>query len=382
MPERRVPHLFIPGPAGATPEVLESLGQPATPHYGPAFVDVYNRCRRGFQEIFRTSNDLYLIAGPGTSAIDAAMMSALRPGSRVLALANGWFGARTAEMSRYHGADVEVMEFELGTPVDADRVIERLRSGPRFDMITWIHHETTTGVLNPVEPISRAARELGTLSLVDAVSSLGGTDVRVDDWCLDFCISVPNKCLGAPAGLSPITVSPQAWEAIDSHGDSRGWYLDLKVWRRYDEDWAAWHPYPTTVPTGVAYAVETCLEQVFEEGLEARFARTRAAASAVRSALGTMGFDMFVPEESASPTTTAVRAHPEIPTEHLLTELAEKHDVFVSAGIGDLHGKIFRVGHMGTAIDEPEVRLLIDAIGDVLAGAGLEVPVAAGTTSG
>lgn len=355
-------HLFIPGPASADPEVLEELSRPILPHYGAAFVAAYNACRARLKDVFRTANDLFLIVGPGTAALDAAFISALPDDAPVLVPYNGWFGRRLAEMCRAHRARVEEMPFPLGEVIDPDRVVRRLGEGPRFAAVAWVHHETSTGVLNPVEPISLAAREHGALSIIDAVSSLGGTPLAVDEWAVDLCVSVSNKALASQPGLAAITVSERAWSAIDANPQSRGWYLDLRTWRRYDRDWAAWHPYPTTVSSGAVAALDVALRKLLQEGLEERIARTRRAAHQVRSGLADMGFTMFAPDAYASPLTTAVNAHPELPAGDLVTELRQQHGIYISGGLDELAGRIFRIGHMGRAIEESETALLLEAI--------------------
>lgn len=371
MPDAQDVHLFIPGPAGADPEVQAELGHPIRPHYGPDFVAAYNRCRERFKRLFGTEQDLYLIVGPGTAALDAALASALPDGSRVLALANGWFGARMAEMCEAHRLEVERMDFPLGGPLDTEAVVERLRNGPPVDAVVWTHHETSTGVLNSVEPISKAARAAGALSIIDAVSSLAGAPLRVDDWQVDLCVSVANKGIAANPGLAAITVSEQAWEAIDANPSSRSWYLDLRTWRKYDTKWADWHPYPTTVSSNQVDALSLALQKILREGVERRVERTAAAADRVRQGLRELGFTMFADDDCASPVTTAVNARPDLPVGELITELKERHGIYISGGLDELAGKIFRIGHMGEAIREDEVELLLDAIAGVLRRRGL-----------
>jgi aspartate aminotransferase-like enzyme len=370
-------HLFIPGPASVTPEVLEAMAHPITPHYGDDFVAAYNRCIDCMQQIFMTENDLFLLVGPGTAAADAALTSALPDGASALVLTNGFFGDRFVEMCQMNRAETEKMEFAPGEPIDADRVADRLAQGPAFDAVVWVHHETSMGVLNPVEPIAKAARKHGALSIVDAVSSIGGTEMRVDDWGVDLCVTVGNKCLATPPGIAAISVSDAAWDAIDRNDNTRGWYLDLRVWRKYRQDWPIWHPYPTTVPTGVLYALRAGLEQLMADGLEQRIARTAEAAQAVRHGLRQVGFEMFVDDAWASPITTAVKAHPMVPADVLLGYLLKTHNMHLSGGIGPMHGKIFRVGHMGQAIERDEVELLLHAIEEGLRLHGAEIPVGA-----
>jgi alanine-glyoxylate transaminase/serine-glyoxylate transaminase/serine-pyruvate transaminase len=173
--------------------------------------------------------------------------------------------------------------------------------------------------------------------------------------------------------VSAITVSPRAWDAIDANPSSRSWYLDLRTWRSYREDWAAWHPYPTTVASNVIDAINTSLEQILEEGLDVRIRRTAEAAAATRGRLGEMGFEMFVDEDVASPVTTAVRTHAELPAAALVSYLVER-SIFISGGLDDLAGKIFRIGHMGRSIERAEVELLLGEIENALRDAGVAVP--------
>ena len=367
-------HLFIPGPAGSTPEVIEASGRPVVPHYGGRFVAAYNRCIDLFKLVFQTENDLFLIVGPGTASLDAALSSALPDGSRVLVPSSGWFGGRLAEMCRSHRAEVELIEFPLGEAIDPEVVRHRLETaGAPFDAVAWIHHETATGVLNPVEPIAAAAKEHGALTIIDAVASLGGVDLPVDAWGVDLCVGVANKCLAAPPGISAITVSAAAWAAIDANPSSRSWYLDLRTWRRYREEWAAWHPFPTTVASNTIEAITTSLEQILDEGLDARIRRTAEAATAVRGGLRGMGFEMFAADAAASPVTTSVHAHRELPVADMQRFLMERL-IFVSGGLDTLSGKIFRIGHMGRSIERGEVELLLEGIEDALRDAGVAVP--------
>lgn len=366
-------HLFIPGPAGVTPEVMEALSWPIEPHYGDAFVAAYNRCIAQMQRVFETENDLFLIVGPGTAALDVGLGSALPREARVLVPSNGWFADRLAQMCEYNGATVELLQFPVGEALDVERVVDEIESGD-WDAVAWVHHETATGVLNAVEPIAAAAREQGALSVLDAVASLGGAELPVDDWGVDFCVSVSNKCLAAPPGIAAISVSSAAWEAVERSDARRGWYQHLDNWRWYRENWADWHPYPTTVPTGVVHALNVALEQILDEGLERRLARTAAAARATRIGLRNLGFEMFCDDACASPVTTAVKVHEAISTRELMAYLREGFGIYVSGGIGDLRGKIFRVGHMGSAIERTEIEYLLRAVEQAVRSTGADVP--------
>ncbi len=359
-------HLFIPGPAAAHPDVLAAAAAPIRPHYGAEFVAEFNRCRRQMKRVFRTSNDLYLVAGPGTAALEAAITSVLVPGSPVLVPTNGIFGDRLAQICRAHGADVRVMEFPLGEPIDATAVVRCFAEEPRPRAVVWVHHETSTGVLNPVEPIATAGREAGVISIIDAISSLGGTELPIDDWGVDLCASVSNKGLAAQPGLAPISISPQAWEAIEASGPPRAWLFDLRTYRRLEDKWGHWHPFPTTMPTGLMSALNVSLGLILEEGLSVRIRRTREAAERVRQGLRDLGFSMLCADSYASPITTAVLAREDIPVAEMIETLRHRYGIYISGGIDELAGKIFRIGHMGRSIEPQETDRLLRAFDDVV----------------
>ena len=368
MSERDDIHLFIPGPAAADSAVLAAAGEPIRPHYGDEFVADFDRCRRPLKRVFRTSNDLYLLPGPGTAALEAAITSVLVHGSPVLVPRNGLFGDRLAQICRAHRADVRVIDFPLGQPIDADAVVQQLQQEPRPAAVVWVHHETSTGVLNPVEPIASAARQAGVISIIDAISSLGGTELAVDDWGVDLCVSVSNKGLAAPPGLSSVTVSQQAWDAIEASGEPRAWLFDLRTHRRHESDWAHWHPYPTTMPTGLLTALNVSLTLILEEGLERRISRTRAAALRVRQGLSDLGFAMLCADEHASPITTAAMARQDLPVGELVAALRDRYRIYISGGIDDFAGKIFRIGHMGRSIEPQETDRLLTAFDELVRG--------------
>ncbi len=359
-------HLFIPGPAAAHPDVLAAAAAPIRPHYGDEFVAEFDRCRQQLKQVFRTSNDLYLVPGPGTAALEAAITSVVVEGSPVLVPRNGLFGDRLAHICRAHGADVTVLDFPLGQPIDAIPVVRHLETQPRPTAVVWVHHETSTGVLNPVEPIAAAAREAGVISIIDAISSLGGTELAVDEWGVDVCVSVSNKGLAAQPGLAPISVSSQAWNAIEASGQPRAWLFDLRTYREHEREWGHWHPYPTTMPTGLVGALNTSLGLILEEGLPERIGRTRAAAARVRQRLRGLGFSMLCADDYASPITTAVLVREDVPVGELIETLRDRYGIYISGGIDELAGKIFRIGHMGRSIEPQETDRLLRAFDEVV----------------
>ena len=221
-------------------------------------------------------------------------------------------------------------------------------------------------------------RQAGLPIIVDAVSSLGGTPLPVDEWGIDVCVTVANKCLECPPGLAFISATPRAWEWVDrNESHAHGWYLNLRTWRKYATEWGDWHPSPTTMPTNNVLGLRVSLRRILGEGLEAHIARYRQAAQAVRRGLEEVGFEMLVDESFASPIATAVKARPEFEVDELIEYLAQAHGILVSGGIGPLRGQVFRVGHMGKAHTRPYLMELLFAVETFLRREGLAVPVGA-----
>ena len=355
--------LMIPGPVDIDEEILVEMRSPAMPHYGDAWVRIYTETVQGLKRLFHTQNDLFLLVGPGSAALEAAMGSAVGPEDRILIPSNGFFGGRLREVASALRLDVVPLDVAWGQPLDPDAIRSLLRKDGRIRAVAVVHHETSTGVLNPLQEIARAVKEEGRLLIVDAVSSLGGLPLPVDDWKVDLCVTVSNKCLEAPPGLAPISVSEAAWQAIEANvAHSRSWFLNLATWRRYLREWGSWHPTPTTMPTQVVLALHRSVQRLVGEGDEARFARHRAAAEAVRQGIRALGLRTFIPDEIASPLVTVIAGREGAPADGLRRYLLAKHDILVAGGLEDLAGRIVRVGHMGRATSREYVEAFLAGV--------------------
>ena len=211
--------------------------------------------------------------------------------------------------------------------------------------------------------------------VLDAVSSLGGVPLPVDEWGIDICVSVINKCLACPAGVAPISISPHAWDQMTYKGErAHGWYLNLETWKVYAEDWASWHPYPTTLPTNIIYGLLVQLRRIMDGGLEAYFQRHLDAAERVRAELRRFGFEMFTPEACTSPLLTAVCGLPGMDVEDLRRYLVEEWQIMVSGGLSELRGKLFRVGHIGRAASREYVDRFLAGVHAYLQLQGFDPP--------
>lgn len=365
---------MIPGPVDITEDVRQAMAVPAMPHYGTEWVRFFGETREMAKQVFGTLNDLYVMCGPGTMALEAAMASALEIGDTVLVPYSGFFSERLGVVAAGDGLNVVHFDVPAGQPVLPEQVADAFEVHPEIKALVVVHHETSTGVLNPLEEIVAVARSYGALVIVDAVSSLGGVPLPVDAWGIDLCVTVANKMLETPPGVSLISISPRAWQMIEQRQSPRGWYLDLKTWRWYATHWSDWHPTPATMPTSNINALNRGLALLLDDGLEVRYAAQRAAAQAVRRGLQALGFPMLVEEKYASPLTTACYLRAGVAGDALVAYLADRAGILVSGGIGDLSGKILRVGHIGAARKRDYIVALLLAVEEFLREHGEDVP--------
>lgn len=346
--------LMIPGPVSVDDDVLEALARPVRAHYGDGWTRLYKHAVAGMREVFRTEGEVFLLFGSGMAGVEMCIASVLASGDEVVVGANGVFGQRMADVARANGLHVHLVEAEGADAVTAAMISEALEEHPGTRAVCVVHHETSIGVLNEVEAIARTARKHGALTIVDGISAVGGVPFDMDAWGVDLCVTVANKCIGGPIGVAPVAAGPRALDAIgDGRAKAAGWYLNLATWKKYADEWGAWHPHPTTVPTNVIEAFDVALSGLLEEGLEHRWRRLARARDRVREGLEEMGFSMLSPLATASPVTTAVYGLPGMDVSDYMSWLLREHHIRIGGGLGPMSGKIFRVGHMGRAA-EPE----------------------------
>src|SRR5262249_39377240 len=255
--------LMIPGPIEVEDEVLEWMGAPIRVHYGDEWVAIHNETIQLLQQIFATSGKAFMLPGSGSRAIDAAFQSAFKPGDKVALGINGNFGNRMAEIMVSNGLSVVRLETEPSQPLDPARFEEALTQDPSIVAVAAIHLETSTAVLNPAREIAQIARRHNRLCLIDAVASLAGTSLKMDERGIDVCVSASQKGLGGAPGLAIVAVGERAWAMIAGQPERpRSWYLDLRRWQWYVENWGDWHPFPVTMPTSVILGLRAALQSV------------------------------------------------------------------------------------------------------------------------
>ena len=367
--------LFTPGPGDVDEDVLASMASPVVRHYGPEWMEIYHETHALLQQVFKTANEIFFVPGPASSLMDMAIGSLLATGEKIIVGDNGFFGERLAHISEGYGLSTVKLTAPLGQALDPDGLQKLLTEHPDAKVVTLVHHETGTTVMNPLRELAQVAGAAGKVVVVDAVSSMGGIDVRVDEWGIDVCVTTPNKCLEALPGMGFISVSPRAWKLVDSHPRTdHGWYLSLKTWRQYATEWGTWHPTPVTLPTNIILALRTSLLKIVAMGLEAHFKKYLWASQAVRTGLRGLGFEMFVEDECASPIVTGVCARPEFGLDEMSKWLVTQRDIAIGGGLGELSGKMFRVGHLGKAATREYLVDFLFAMEEFLRQKGISVP--------
>jgi alanine-glyoxylate transaminase/serine-glyoxylate transaminase/serine-pyruvate transaminase len=365
MPSHALPRRLLlgPGPSNVHPRVLAAMAQPLVGHLDPEFLAVVDEVQQGLRRVFGTHNPFTLpLSATGSAGMEACLSNLLEPGDDAVVGVAGVFGERMCEVATRIGARVTRVDAEWGTPLRSDAIaaaIERAR--PR--LVAFVHAETSTGVHQPVPDIARVAREHGALVVLDCVTSLAGLPVCVDDWGVDAAYAGTQKCLSAPPGLSPVTLSERALARVRSRRSPvQSWYFDATLLDGY---YGVERVYHHTAPVSSVLALAEALRLVDEEGLEARFARHREAARGLVSTLAPLGFEPLVEERHSLPMLTSLRL-PDTATKageaEIRRRLLDRHGIEVGGGLGKLAGAIWRVGLMGENARPESVEALREAL--------------------
>lgn len=359
--------LMGPGPSDIHPRVLQAMARPTIGHLDPAFVGMMDELKTMLRQAFRTSNALtFPVSGPGTAGMETCIANLVEPGDQVLVCRNGVFGRRLQAMAERMGATVHCLDFPWGEPVDPAAVEQSLIDHPGTKLVAVVHAETSTGASSNVEAISQIAHAHDALILVDAVTSLGGSPLEVDEWGLDAVYSGSQKCLSAPPGLSPVTFSDRAVKAVEARKTPVvSWFLDVSLVMGY---WGsgAKRSYHHTAPINALYGLHEALVLLHEEGLYAAHDRHRKNHELLRDGLEALGLSYVVAPKWRLPQLNAVRFPEGTNDAAVRTRLLTEFDLEIGGGLGDLAGKVWRIGLMGHASRAKNVHRCIGALAAVL----------------
>ncbi|SEW29467.1 pyridoxal-phosphate-dependent aminotransferase family protein [Halobacterium jilantaiense] len=369
--------LMGPGPSPVHPRVLKAMSTPLVGHLDPSFVEIMDETQELLRYAFQTDNQWTIpVSGTGSAAMEAAIGNLVEPGDTFLAPTNGYFGDRMAEMARRAGGDVVRVGAPWGEPLDPDDVADACEEFDP-DVFGFVHAETSTGAKQTNVPaITAAAHEHDALVVADTVTSLGGVELRVDDWNIDAAYSGPQKCLSCPPGASPLTLNDRAMDKVlDRDAPARSWYLDLSLLEGYWGDERAYHH---TAPISNVYALREALRLVAEEGIEERWARHERVAGALKAGVEAMGLGLNPEPDYWLPSLNAVRVPDGVDDGAVIDYVLEHYDLEIASGLGDLEGDIFRIGCMGHGARPENVTLVLAALADAFDALGADVDGAAG----
>ena len=359
--------LMIPGPTPVPETVLKAMGRHPIGHRSGEFQDVVKRTTEQLRWLHQTSSDVLVITGSGTAAMEAGIINTLSRGDKVLCGDNGKFGERWVKVAKAYGLEVEVIKAEWGQPLDPEafRAALEADTAKAIRAVILTHSETSTGVINDLESISRHVKAHGTaLTIADCVTSLGATNVPMDAWGLDVVASGSQKGYMMPPGLSFVAMSSRAWEAYE-RSDLPKFYLDLGPYRKT----AAKNSNPFTPAVNLYFALEAALEMMQAEGLEAIFSRHARHRAAAQAGMKAMGLPLYAAEGYGSPAITAV-APEGIDAEQLRKAVKDRFDILLAGGQDHLKGQVFRIGHLGFVCDR-DVLTAVAAIESTLQSLGL-----------
>ncbi len=367
--------LLGPGPSLIAPRVMRALGAPMLSHLDPQFLAIMDDLRARLGRVFQAPEGsfAFAVSGTGTAGMETAVANLVQPGTRVLSVVTGYFADRLAQMCTRYGGTVSRVEAEWGRAIDPDAV-RRALAAAGADIVTIVHAETSTGVLNPVKDVAAIAREHGALVIVDAVTSLGGMPLDVAGWGLDAVYSCSQKCLGAPSGVAPVVFGPRA---LERRVPCRSFYFDVALL----EDYWVRRKYHHTMSASLIYALREALVAVEEEGLATRWARHEQHHRALAAGLAALGLSLLPPEGERLWTLNAVRVPDGVDEAAARRHLMQRFNMEIGAGLGPLAGKIFRVGLMGASSTPALVALFLDAVGDALRIQGRAVSPGTGSAA-
>lgn len=362
LPDR---HLFGPGPSNPYPEATTALAAPLLGHLDPVFLEVMDSACDGLRAVFGTDNRRTLpLSATGSAGMEATFVNLVHPGDVVVVGVNGLFGQRMAEVARRCGAEVVTVEHEWGTPVDPQRIAQ---AHPDPRIIAVVHAETSTGVRSDLAAIAEVKGEA--LLVADTVTSIGGIDLRCDDWGVDAAYAGTQKCLGVAPGLAPFTINDRAFERRVT--DPRSWYLDLGLLGGYvgEASHSTQRTYHHTAPTAMVASLDAALRRILDEGLAEVHARHAEAGALLQDGLQEMGLDLFAAEGHRLPELTTVRVPDGVDSAAVRSYLLDRHDIEIGAGAGEFAATVWRIGLMGHNARPDRALLVLAALKDALAHA-------------
>lgn len=363
------PHRILmgPGPSDIYPQVLQALSKPTIGHLDPLFVQMMDELKQLLKYAFQTENEFTIaVSAPGSAGMEACFVNLVEPGDKVIVCRNGVFGDRMRENVIRCGGEAIIVDDEWGQPVSIEKVKQTLAAHPDTKILAFVHAETSTGALSDAKALSALAKEQGVLTIVDAVTSLGGVPLLVDEWQLDAVYSGSQKCLSCVPGLSPLTFSQKAIDKIQQrNAPVQSWFLDTSLVLGY---WSGEgkRSYHHTAPVNSLYALHEALLVLKNEGLENAWNRHKVMSEKLRLGLAALNIEYVVDEKSRLPQLNAVYIPDGVDDASVRSHLLQEYNLEIGAGLGALSGKAWRIGLMGYAARNENVALCLKALEETL----------------
>lgn len=366
--------LMGPGPSDLNPRVLAALSRPTIGHLDPEFIRMMDEVKALLQYAFLTNNAVtFPVSAPGSAGMECCFVNLVEPGDKVVVCQNGVFGGRMKENVERCGGTAIMVQDDWGRPVDPDKVNDALKSNPDAKFLAFVQAETSTGAQSDVKTLVEIAHRHDCLAIVDAVTSLGGTPLKVDEWGVDAIYSGTQKCLSAPPGIAPVSFGERAIGVVKSRKSKvQSWFLDLQLVLSYwgGEGKRAYHH---TAPINQLYALHEALVILQEEGLESAWARHALNHQALRAGFEAMGLQFVVEEAYRLPQLNAVSVPEGVDEAKVRATLLREYSLEIGAGLGTMAGKIWRIGLMGHASNRKNVLLCLGAMDAVLGAMGAPI---------
>jgi alanine-glyoxylate transaminase / serine-glyoxylate transaminase / serine-pyruvate transaminase len=369
--------LMGPGPSDVNPRILEAMSRPTIGHLDPAFVTMMEELKELLRYAFQTGNPLTMpVSAPGSAGMETCFVNLVQPGDKVVACVNGVFGGRMKENVERCGGTAILVEDAWGTAVDPDKVEVALKANPDARILAFVHAETSTGAISDAKTLAEIARRHDCLTIVDTVTSLAGSPLKVDEWGLDAVYSGSQKCLSCVPGLSPVTFNQRALDVITTRRQRvQSWFMDLNLVLGY---WGGGgkRTYHHTAPVNTLYALHEALVILSEESIENSWARHQMNHEALKAGIEAMGLEFVVPEGQRLPQLNAVTVPAGVDEAAVRSMLLTEYNLEIGTGLGAMAGKIWRIGLMGYASNRTNVLFCLGALDTVLAG--MKAPINAG----
>lgn len=361
-----------PGPSDIHSRVLQALGRPVIGHLDPEFILMMDEIKGLLHYAFQTTNQMTLpVSAPGSAGMESCFVNLVEPGDTVIVCINGVFGGRMVENVERCGATAIKVEDDWGTPVDLNKLADAIQDNPGAKAVAFVHAETSTGVQSDAAAISKMAQDAGMLTIMDAVTSLGGSPVLIDEWNIDACYSGTQKCLSCVPGISPVTFSDRALDVIRGRNHKvQSWFLDMNLIMGYWSSEGSTRSYHHTAPVNTLYALHESLVMLKDEGVENAWKRHQRHHEALKAGLNALGLNLLVDEAYRLPQLNTVTVPEGVDEAMVRRRMLSDFGIEIGAGLGALAGKVWRIGLMGQSSSPRHVTLCLAALEGVLTDLG------------